>query len=198
MQLAIMTKLPYKPTLSKLNTKQISYNFASFPNYLTIVANDSYRLVNKALILGLNLEKQQTQKINKDSFKEKIAKDLSNNKSVNINDKTAITVDNDESKTTTKVAADKDKPKSTVKSSVDNDKPTTTTKVVADKNKSDAKTLKEFLKEHISNTNYSNRKLLNLTLNEKFNELDGKKLIDKKNIINSMIKDINNEQTLTR
>lgn len=79
MQLCIMTKLPYKPTLSKLDNKKISYNFGYIPNYLVIVANDSYRLVNKALELGLNLKKEQSkiQKIDKDSFKEKIKNDLS-------------------------------------------------------------------------------------------------------------------------
>ncbi len=79
MQLSIMTKLPYKPTLSKLDSKKISYNFGYIPNYLVIVANDSYRLVNKALELGLNLKKEQTklQKIDKNSFKEKIKNDLS-------------------------------------------------------------------------------------------------------------------------
>lgn len=79
MQLCIMTKLPYKPTLTKLDNKKISYNFGYIPNYLVIVANDSYRLVNKALEIGLNLTKEQaqTQIIDKNSFKEKIKKDLS-------------------------------------------------------------------------------------------------------------------------
>lgn len=71
MQLAIKTNLPYTPTLTDDNIKRLSMNYSTYPTYLVMTAQDSYKLMNKAENLVLEKSKEQT--ISKEDFKEKIA-----------------------------------------------------------------------------------------------------------------------------